>query len=183
MNKEEILNWAKRYDKDHPVWTQTEKELGDKFRKTKEVTKDDLKKVVEWKFMDLPTWKEDRLKDVDKIDDDEIRRRSREVFGKAENDSDRVNKLKFSGVGTAIVSVILTFYNPKEYGVFDRHVWQGLFGEQPQDFFTKEFYANTENYLMVLKRLRDEAEEYNLDVRTVEKAYFKKHKSKPKKRY
>jgi len=33
----------------------------------------------------------------------------------------------------------------------------------------------TENYLKVLSRLRKEAEKYNLNVRIVEKAYFKKN--------
>jgi len=114
MDREEILRYADRYNEDYPEWTQTERELGDRFRKTKEVTKDDLRKVVEWKFKDLP-WKNDRLKDVANIDDIEIRKKSRDVFGQAENDSERVNGLRFYGVGTATISVILTFYNPKEY--------------------------------------------------------------------
>ena len=148
-----------------------ESELGDKFRKTKEVTKSDLLQVVEWKFKDLP-WKNDRLKDVANIDDTEIRRKSHDVFGmSSENDLDKVNGLRFYGVGTATISAVLTFYNPKEYGVFDRHVWREFFGKEPKN----EYLWTAENYLKLLAELRKIANQYSLNARTVEKAYFKKN--------
>ena len=53
MDKSEILFWSNKYDKDHPWWVQEEKRLGDKFRKVKILTKDDLLKVAEWKFKGL----------------------------------------------------------------------------------------------------------------------------------
>jgi len=174
MNKEEILYYAHRYDEDYfEKWIQPERELGDKFRKTKEVTKDDLRKVVEWKFADLP-WKNDRLNDVANIDDAEIRRKSHVVFCQAKIDSDMVNGLRFYGVGPATISVILTFYNPKEYGVFDRHVWRELFGRERKG----EYLWTTENYLKVLAELRKIGKQHSLDVRTVEKAFFMKQKAK-----
>ena len=174
MNKDEILFYANQYDEDYfETWIRTEQELGDKFRKTQQVTKDDLRRVVEWKFMDLP-WKNDRLNDVSNIDDTELRRRSNIAFTQAENDSDRVNGLKFYGVGAATISALLTFYNPKEYGVFDRHMWRELFGREPKG----EYLWTTENYLKVLAELRKIANQYSLDVRTVEKAVFKKQKNK-----
>ena len=185
MNRQEILYWANMYDKEnYEQWVLPEKELGNKFRQTQEVTKADLIAVVEWKFLGNPLWKQRRLNDVQYIDDKKIREKSHEVFTQAQTDLERVNGLRFKGVGTAIASVILTFYNPKEYGVFDRHVWQGLFGDQPSEFFDYAFYADAENYLKVLERLRDDATIHELDVRTVEKAYFNKHLHQPKrKRY
>ena len=171
LSKEEILNWNRKYDKDHPWWVEKESELGDKFRKTKEVTKSDLLQVVEWKFKDLP-WKNDRLKDVANIDDTEIRRKSHDVFCmSSENDLDKVNGLKFYGVGTATISAVLTFYNPEEYGVFDRHVWREFFGKEPKN----EYLWTAENYLKLLAELRKIASQYSLNARTVEKAYFKKN--------
>jgi thermostable 8-oxoguanine DNA glycosylase len=174
MNKEEILQYAESYDKEYfDNWVLPEQELGEKFRKTKQVTKDDLRRVVEWKFMGLP-WKNDRLNDVANIDDDELRKRSHIAFTQSETDSDKINALKFYGVGAATISVILTFYNPKEYGVFDRHVWRELFGKESKG----EYLWTAENYLKVLTELRRIANQYGVDVRTVEKAIFKKQRDK-----
>ena len=171
MKKEEILNWNKRYDIDHPWWTQREKELGDKLRSTKELTKDDLVKIVEWKFKDLPVRKARILDLIAKNDDSEIRRISSHIFGlSSEYDSYKTNNLCFlHGVGPAVASTILTFYNPKEYGVFDIHIWRELFGKEPEYLFT------TDNYLKLLSELRRIANKYGLDVRIVEKAFFKKN--------
>ena len=87
------------------------------------------------------------------------------------HDSDRVNGLRFYGFGTATISVILTFYSPKEYGVFDRHVWRELFGKEPKN----EYLWTIENYPKVLAELRKIAKQHSLDVRAVEKALFTKN--------
>lgn len=65
--------------------------------------------------------------------------------------------------------MILAFYDPKDYGVFDIHAWRELMGKQPEDLFTLE------NLLRFLARLREEATMLKLDARMVEKAYFKKN--------
>jgi len=171
MEKDEILNWSKKYDVEYPWWTQKEKELGDKLRRSKELTKDDLVEVVEWKFKDLPRRKARILGLIAKNDDTEIRRISRHIFGlSSKDDSYKVNSLCILyGVGPAVASTILTFYNPKTYGVFDIHIWRELFGKEPEDLFT------TENYLKLLAELRRIANKYGLDTRTVEKAFFKKN--------
>lgn len=170
MEKEEILHWNRRYDADHPWWTLKEKELGDRFRRARELTKDDLVQVVEWKFKDLKGRKDRILGFITKNDDMRIRRISRDVFNSTLDDSYKIDSLQMlHGVGPAIASTILTFYNPKEYGVFDIHVWRELFGKEPENLFT------TENYMKLLKELRRVANLYSLDVRIVEKAYFKKN--------
>ncbi len=46
MDKNEILQWNAKYDTQYPKWTKKEKELGDKFRKTKTLTKADLVDIV-----------------------------------------------------------------------------------------------------------------------------------------
>lgn len=171
MTKEEILNWNDRYNVDHPWWTQKEKELGDKLRRTTQLTKDDLVEIVEWKFKDLPGRKARILELVAKNDDSEVRRISSHIFGlSSEYDSYKVNNLCFlHGVGPAVASTILTFYNPQEYGVFDIHIWRELFGKETTNLFT------TGNYLKLLSELRGIASKYGLDVRIVEKALFKKN--------
>ncbi len=170
MEKEEILYWNGKYDVDHPWWTQREKELGDKFRRTRELTKDDLVQVVEWKFKDLKGRKDRILGFIVKNDDMRIRRISRDVFNSTLDDSYKIDSLQtLHGVGPALASTILTFYNPKEYGVFDIHVWREMFGKEPKNLFT------TENYLKLLTELRRIASNHGLDARIVEKAYFKKN--------
>ena len=171
MEKEEILSWNRKYDRDHPWWTRKEKELGDKLRRSGKLTKDDLVEIVEWKFNDLIRRKARILKLVAKNDDAEIRRVSSYVFSlSSKYDSLKVHNLCFlDGVGPAVASTILTFCNPKEYGVFDIHIWRELFGKEPEDLFT------TDNYLKLLAELRRIANKHSLDVRIVEKAFFKKN--------
>jgi len=171
MNKEKILFYDKKYDQDHPWWTQKEKELGDRFRRTKELTRDDLIQVVEWKFKDLKGRKTRILELVAKNNDSEIRKISNHVFAlTSKDDHIKVNNLcMLHGVGPAVASTILTFHNPREYGVFDIHIWRELFGKESENLFT------VENYLKLLSELRRIASDCGLDVRTVEKALFKKN--------
>ena len=147
------------------------KELGDKFRRTKELAKDDLIQVVEWKFKDLKGRKERVLRFIAKNNDSLVRRISSDVFSATlKDDSNRIDSLQMlDGVGPALASTILTFYDPKKYAVFDIHVWREMYGKEPENLFT------TENYLKLLADLRRMANKCNLDVRTVEKALFKKN--------
>lgn len=176
MNKKEILHWANKYDKVNPDWNVKEKELGDRFREIKEMTKDDLIEINEWKFKKTnpDRWIEN-LPRVRNNSDSDVRDISRNVFSEIKSDKDKTDALdNLNGVGTSIASVILTFYNPKEYCVFDWRVWQELFGDVPENLYL------TENYLKVLEELRNQAVEYNLNVRTIEKAYWTKSKYKDK---
>ena len=172
MNKQEILNWNREYDKDYSLDSaQTEKELGEKLRSSKELTKGDLVQIVEWKFKELKGRKERILKLIENNDDLLVRRVSRDVFDlTSDYDLYKVKLLcVFHGIGPAVASTILTFYNPKDYGVFDIHVWRESFGKEQKNLFT------TENYLKLLAELRKLANQYGLDVRTIEKAFYKKN--------
>ena len=109
---------------------------------------------------------------VDRNGDQDVRRISSHVLSLGtDDDSYKVESLcgVLSGVGPAVASTILTFYNPQDYGVFDIHVWRELFGEEPENLFTPR------NYLIVLTKLREIANRFWLPVRTVEKALFKKN--------
>lgn len=170
MNKEEILQWANRYDIEFPDWTKTEKDLGDKLRATKELTKEELLEIVRWKFKGQ-IWLDKRVKSASNNDDDKVRKISKDVFNSSDDSFRMDNLQRLNGVGGAVASTILTFYNPEYYGVFDRHVWRGFFGAFPKNVYL----WTTENYLKkLLPRLTEIAKEYNLNVRTVEKAYFTK---------
>jgi hypothetical protein len=171
MNKEELLKWNERYDNDHPWWTQKEKEIGEKLRRTKELTKEDLVQVVEWKFKEL---KGRRLRVLGLIKgntEEQYKRVSHKVFiSGSDVDSYKIDALcTLDGVGPAIASTILTFYDPKRYCVFDIHIWRELFGKEPANLFV------TKNYVKLLFEIRKIASGYNIDARTVEKAFFKKN--------
>ena len=127
--------------------------------------------VVEWKFKDLKGRKERVLRFIAKNNDSLVRRISSDVFSATlKDDSNRIDSLQMlDGVGPALASTILTFYDPKKYAVFDIHVWREMYGKEPKNLFT------TENYLKLLVDLRGIANKYNLEVRTVEKALFKKN--------
>lgn len=171
MDKDEILNWNAKYDAQYPKWTSTEKELGDKFRKTKAITKADLVDIVWWKFEWLKGRRERILKFIEGNTDSEICACS-QVFNLTPNeDAFRVRLLdNLSGVGPALASVVSTFYDPKNYGVFDIHVWREFFGKEPRDLFATSSY-----YIKLLSELRAIGNKYDLNARTVEKAYFTKN--------
>jgi hypothetical protein len=73
-----------------------------------------------------------------------------------------------NGVSPVIASIILAFFDPKQYGVFDVQVWRALLGNEPPNLFAPQ------NYLKLLAALRKTASKNNLDARAVEKAFFKK---------
>jgi hypothetical protein len=170
MDKAEILRRSRKYDKDQGWWAQKERELGAKFRKNKVLTREDLVQVVEWKFKDQENKKGQVLEAVANNDDVVLARISSQVFNiLGDEDAYRMNSLTMlNGVSPVLASVILTFLDPKNYGVFDVHVWRALLGNEPPNMFT------TQNYLRLLTALRKTAAKNNLDARTVEKAFFNK---------
>jgi hypothetical protein len=170
LDKAEILKWCKKYNRDQGWWAQKEQELGAKFRRTKVLTREDLAQVVEWKYREIETKKNQVLEVVSKNEDSDLARISSQVFCIPGNeDSYRINSLTMlNGVSPVLASVILSFFDPKQYGVFDVNVWRALLGNEPPNLFS------TQNYLKFLLALRKTAAKNNLEARTVEKALSKK---------
>ncbi len=169
MNKAEILRWCRKYDKDQGWWSQKEQELGARLRKNCFMTQSDLFEVVEWKFKENENKKTKVLEAAAKNTDTDIQRISRQVFGvPGEEDAFRMNSLMMlNGVSPVLASVILSFFDPQRYGVFDVNVWRALLGNEPPNLFS------TQNYLKLLAALRKTAGKQNLPARTVEKAFYK----------
>ena len=171
MDKGEILKWNAKYDKKSTKSTIKEKELGDKFRKTKTLTKADLIEIVWWKFELLKGRRDRILKYVEKNSDEEVGMCSQVFNLTPSEESFRIGVLdNLYGVGPALASVVLTFYDPKNYGVFDIHVWREFFGKEPKNLFGTSSY-----YIRLLSELRTIGNKYDLNARTVEKAYFTKN--------
>ena len=171
MKKSEILEWSHKYDKEHPWWTETELELGNKLRDKREFNANDLSEMIKWKFKTDPRRMKKNLDNASKNEDYVLRDISRFVYNLSPKyDHEKISSLsRIKGVGAAMATVILTFFDPKNYGVFDKHVWKELYGNNSEPLY------NTRDCLLCLTKLRHLAKIHNLDVRVVEKALFKKH--------
>jgi hypothetical protein len=170
MDKQEIIKWSTKHDNEYASEIAKERETGCRLRIAKEVTKHDLIEIIKWKFDGFEARKIRELKLAATIDETSLKEASNKAFNlNTTRDAERIELLceLRHGIGIAVASTILTFFDPKNYGVFDFHVWQEVFGGRPK-------YTVVE-YVKLLSRLRQEAEMYGLNARTIEKGYFKKN--------
>jgi len=176
MDKAAFLMWARKYDKAFGWQAQRERELGSKFRKAKALTKADLAQVVEWRFKDEPEKKTRVLELVARNDETTVNRLSSQALSIPScEDGYRMNCLTLlEGINPVLASVILTFFDPKQYAILDPAVWKGLLGNPPAGLLT------TQNYLKLLEAIRKTAAKQNLDVRVIDKALYKKSKDESK---
>ena len=170
LDKNDFLAWSRKYDKDQGWLGQKERELGARFRKQKVMTQADLIHVVEWKFQDDEEKKLEVLELVARNNEALVARVSNQVFSlPVADDAYRMNcLLTLQGVSPVLASVILAFFDPRQYGVFDVYAWRALLRNEPSNLFS------TINYVKLNSALRKTAVKHNLDVRTVEKALVKK---------
>jgi hypothetical protein len=170
VDKKDFLKWSQKYDKDQGWLAQRERELGARFRRLKVMSGTDLATVVEWKFKDDEEKKRRVLELVARNDEASIARVSSQAFNLSlDDDACRMNCLMMlEGVSPVLASVILAFFDPKQYGVFDVYAWRALLGNEVPNLFSAA------NYLRLLLALRKTAAKHNLDVRTVEKALGEK---------
>lgn len=175
MSRGQVTFWIEKYDKEEDQYnTGLEQQLGDKLRRTRVLTKGELSQIIEWKFQGRLLGRRKKILNlISDVPDEFIGKTSSESFNE-HDERVRIGKLMgryggIRGVGPAIASVVLTFFDPKNYGVFDIHAWRELMGRQPEDLFTLD------NLMRFLTKLREEAIRLQLDARLVEKAYFKKN--------
>ncbi len=164
------MKWSQKYDKDQGWLAQRERELGARFRRLKVMSGADLAMVVEWKFKDDEEKKRRVLELVARNDEASIARVSSQAFNLPLNDDAcRMNCLMMlEGVSPVLASVILAFFDPKQYGLFDVYAWRALLGNEVPNLFSAA------NYLRLLLALRKTAAKHNLDVRMIEKALVEK---------
>ena len=170
--KDEILKWLARYDKEEDLYnTGLESGLRVKFQRNRFITKEDLKKIIEWKFQGRLKGRQKRILNLlNPVNDKLVQSVSKLAF-KTEDDTIKLKLFcSIRGVGPALSSVILTFFNPNKYGVFDIHVWRELFGKEPRDLFT-----NHNHIFKFFVKIREIAAKTGLTCREIEKALFKKN--------
>lgn len=176
MDKNKLLYWLDRYNKEEDRYSSDlEKKLGYKVRINKKLTKEDLRKIIEWKFRGRLIGRRARtLNLIEETEDSEIQAIITRALD-CNTDEVRLKKLMdIGGIGIALASVILTFYNPNEYCVFDIHVYDELFHTNSKTR-PKDLFSNINYYLQILEKVRHLAKENGLSVREVEKALFKKN--------
>ena len=170
MDKADFLMWSRKYDKAFGWQAQRERELGSKFRKNKALTCKDLASIVEWKFKDDAEKKARSLEFVARNEEANVGRLTGQALSVPGcEDSYRMNCLTLlEGVSPVLASIILAFFDPKQYCILDAHTWKALLGNVPPNMQT------TQNYLVLLSVIRKSAAKQKLDVRIIDKALFKK---------
>jgi hypothetical protein len=180
LDKADFVLWSRKYDKSMGWRLNREQELGARFRRNKILTLDDLALVVEWKFWDAPEKKKRVLELVARNDPAKVERISSQVFSLPNaDDVYRMNcLLTLEGVSPVLASIILSFFDPKQYGFLDVSVWKYFLGNVPTNVLSPS------NYIKLLAILRKTAAKHNLDVRVIDKALYKKslEEAKPDKK-
>jgi hypothetical protein len=170
MDKADYLAWAKKYDNADGAKAQRERELGAKFRKNKQLSAADLAAVCDW-FYKGEADKLARARELAARNSEEktMRLTSQALSLPQADDMFRLNcLLSLEGITPVLASVVLAFYDPAHFGVFDAASWKALLGNVPPGLYTPQ------NYVRLLAALRKTAQKYNLNVRVVEKALAKK---------
>lgn len=173
MKKQDILYWWDKYDKEEDLYNKGDEEgLRAKFQKNKYMTKADLERIVKWKFQGRLKGRQKRILNLLRnVKDSYIIDISNLAF-KTNDDDERIKLLSsIRGVGNALSTVILTFYDPPNYGVLDIHVWREIFKEQePNDVF-----SNSKQAVKFFRELRKISKATGIPCREIEKAMFKKN--------
>ena len=170
--KEELLSWRKRYDEQEDFYNKGDEEiLRKRFQTNNFMTKEDLTKIHKWKFQGNLVGRQKRMLNLLKdFSDEDIKEFSKKAF-KSKSDEERIIFLSnIPSVKNSLSSVILTFYDSKNYGILDIHSWRELFGKEPKDIF-----SNRKKLLEFLNKLRDISVKTGLTCRDIEKALFKKN--------
>ncbi len=162
--------WSRKYDKAYGWQAQRERELGAKFRKNKSLTVKDLTAVIEWKFKAEPDKLEHAQELVTRNTEEKVQRVTSQIFSLPNaDDTYRITCLtSLEGISPVIASIILAFFDPKNYGIFDQSVWKRLLGNPPPGLYTPQ------NYIRFLQAMRKTANKHNLDARVIDKALYKK---------
>jgi len=177
MTKGEIVFWRDKYDKEEDLYNKGEEErLRKKFRKNRFITKTDLKTIIKWKFQGRLLGRQKRILNLlTSVEEKFIKEVSKLAFQSSEDETRLKLLSSIKGVGNALSSVILTFYDQQNYGVLDIHAWRGLFGKEPPDIF-----SNTKHAIKFFTKLREISQKTGLPCRDIEKAIFKKDLDKSK---
>ncbi|MDP1696137.1 MAG: hypothetical protein Q8L29_04445 [archaeon] len=172
LTKDEIVFWKNKYDKEEDLYNRgDENELRKSFNEKGFMSKADLSRIIKWKFQGRLLGRQKvMLNHIKDCNSEFIEKLSKEAF-QSKDDEIRITLLSnIPAVKNSLSSVILTFYDPSDYGILDIHSWRELFGEEPKDIF-----SNKKRAIDFFKKLREISKNTGLSCRDIEKALFKKN--------
>lgn len=172
LGRDEVLRLAHEYDRTSPQSIQQEEVLGHLLRTERELGLKGLRAIMEWKFATLPGRITRTRHLIRGHSDAFIRSVTRRALAlPVDQEATRIRELRrIRGVGVSLASVILAFYDPEHYCVYDIHVMREVYGREPRAMF-----ASSKHYLRLLHDLRARSRCLHLSVRTLEKALFQKN--------
>lgn len=174
LQKQELQYWLNLYDEEEDLdFRNFEKNLSIAMHTNKTLTKRDLIKIIRWKFQGKLIGRGEKFVEmVNNQNEEALKKKIHEALYNNIDENYTLSILKsIDGVGPAVSSVILTLFDPKEFCVLDRHVWNEVFNDDKTNF-------TIDDYLKLLKEIRKISNKYNMSCRNVEKALFKKNKEK-----
>ena len=140
-----------------------EQEVGVSLRRNHHVTKDQLQGMVNWKYSDKQYYIKRVHKILEKVNDAEIQEVTKFAL-QMSLDNYKVKLLcTIPGVGPTLASIILAFYDPYNYGIFDQSIWDQLFTDEKRNM-------TVDGYLKTLEHLRELAKQHNVPVRIIDMA-------------
>ena len=140
-----------------------EQEVGLHIRNNHYVTKDQLWKIVEWKNADKLYYIK-RIESVfKKVSNEEVVEITRHALQMTFDNYKLKLLCTIPGVGPTLASIILAFYDPYKYGIFDQSIWDQLFKDEKRNM-------TIGGYLITLEKMRELAEQHNVPVRIIDMA-------------
>jgi hypothetical protein len=173
-NREDILQWRNTYDQQQPPWDlEVERTIRLNLQRARTMAKTDLETMTLWKFQ-RSRFKNNHLRLVRENSEEAIQASFRSAI-ETQDAGGRIRELvNLSGVGPALASVVLTFFDPDRHGVLDYHAWNELFANRKK---TKGTFTISEGG-EYLQKLEEVAQFHGLPARDVEKALFMHDKTR-----
>ena len=167
----ELEKWINHFQEkipEHIEDIQFEQKTGHTIRRTGEVSKEQLQSIIDWKFSEQKHYHAKVTSEIGKLSDEEIKEVTKTAF-QMKHDFYKIKLIcAIQGVGPVLASIILAFYDPHDFGIFDHSTWDQLFPEQKRDISVK-------GYLKVLDKMREIASEYQVPVRVIDQALWIKN--------
>jgi hypothetical protein len=135
----------------------------------------DLFCVICWKMWNIPRALDLAFESIirnheDNKDVQKITREAIELAEKGKIKEAVENLKKLYGVRVKVASAILTFYDPENYGVIDKHAWKALYGSEIDD-------PTPEQYCNYLRETREIAKKYKMKTHEIDAALYEIGKS------
>ena len=140
-----------------------EQSTGLALRYAKTISKDQLSSIIKWRYRDQKHYLSRVSRILENVDDQEITEVTRTALALSSDYYKMTLLCAIPGVGHVLASIILAFYDPHEYGVLDREVWNHLFPDEKADM-------SVDGYLRLLEGLRKLSKQHKVPARVIGQA-------------